>query len=511
MGVVAAIVKSELRKFVEGSDLATLAILSTYAKSEEFPSLCDILATRLETAGDLHSATLCFMCAVNVEKTVHAWCQESEAESRMHGQTVALHSLVEKVSVFARAVDQADQAIGPEVAQRFAEYASFMAAEGRLDIAAKYARFPDLSCAILKDRIFNAHPIQGYQPPPFPFDVVQIQSQAQIERQQQQQQQQHQQQQQQQRGYNSKFADGAGTNQFGASAAPKPSPAPMHPSAYGGTQGVTPSRHNNTRRYKHQAFHDSLPQQSGGYPTQQQPAYAGRAPQTPYVGQSAQSPYTGSPVPTPFPGESAAPAFPDQVQKNRPAPPQQPSYGRPQQPGFSGQQFPQQGPPSSSGNRSHEQVYSGPPSAGRTSHMPSSAYSGVPRGTGFVPAAGTSSPPIPQSTGVNPLAAAMGSSRFAKPSVDMSSHQRGGFVSSVVNKELTLKYGNATTASLSPVASATPRAGSFPPNVVPGSTENLGPQDLPIVNAFNDLVGQLQGLPLTMVRRSLCWMIAIPR
>ncbi|KAI9912189.1 hypothetical protein PsorP6_009199 [Peronosclerospora sorghi] len=313
-----------------------------------------------------------------------------------------------------------------------------MAAEGRLDIAAKYARFPDLSCAILKDRIFNAHPIQGYQPPPFPFDVVQIQSQAQIERQQQQQQQQHQQQQQQQRGYNSKFADGAGTNQFGASAAPKPSPAPMHPSAYGGTQGVTPSRHNNTRRYKKQ---------------------------------------------------------------NHPAPPQQPSYGRPQQPGFSGQQFPQQGPPSSSGNRSHEQVYSGPPSAGRTSHMPSSAYSGVPRGTGFVPAAGTSSPPIPQSTGVNPLAAAMGSSRIAKPSVDMSSHQRGGFVSSVVNKELTLKYGNATTASLSPVASATPRAGSFPPNVVPGSTENLGPQGLPIVNAFNDIVGQLQGLPLTMMEQ----------
>lgn len=95
----------------------------------------------------------------------------------------------------------------------------------------------------------------------------------------------------------------------------------------------------------------------------------------------------------------------------------------------------------------------------------------------------------------------MGSSRIAKPSVDMSSHQRDGFVSSVGNKELTLKYGNATTASLSPVANSAPKAGDFPPDVVPGSTENVGPQDLPIVNAFNDLVSQLQGLPLTMMEQ----------
>ncbi|KAG7392468.1 protein transport protein S31 [Phytophthora boehmeriae] len=217
MRVVSAIIKNELTELVEVSDLSewreTLAILSTYAKSEEFPSLCDKLASRLETAGDLHSATLCYMCAVNVEKTVNAWCKESEIESRTYGHTIALHRLVEKVSVFAMAVDQPDQSMGQEVALRFAEYASLMAAEGRLDIAAKYARFPDLSCAILKDRIYNAYPVPGYQPPPFPFDVVQVQSQAQIQQQQQQQQQQHLQQQQrqtpaqqQQRGYGNKPA-----------------------------------------------------------------------------------------------------------------------------------------------------------------------------------------------------------------------------------------------------------------------------------------------------------------
>lgn len=90
----------------------------------------------------------------------------------------------------------------------------------------------------------------------------------------------------------------------------------------------------------------------------------------------------------------------------------------------------------------------------------------------------------------------------------MSSHKKDGFVSSVGNKELTLKYGNSTNAVLSPVAAAG-QAAKFA-NVVPGSTENVSPQDMAIVNTLNDLVGQLRGLPLTMVRlvlaSSLCCM-----
>lgn len=81
----------------------------------------------------------------------------------------------------------------------------------------------------------------------------------------------------------------------------------------------------------------------------------------------------------------------------------------------------------------------------------------------------------------------------------MSSHKKDGFVSSVGNKELTLKYGNSTNAVLSPVAAAGQPAKTFA-NVVPGSTENVSPQDMAIVNILNDLVGQLRGLPLTMVR-----------
>lgn len=61
-----AIIKSELGGLVDASDLGqwqeTLAILSTYAKQEEFPELCGALAARLETeVGDRKSANLCYM------------------------------------------------------------------------------------------------------------------------------------------------------------------------------------------------------------------------------------------------------------------------------------------------------------------------------------------------------------------------------------------------------------------------------------------------------------------
>ncbi|CAM9639517.1 unnamed protein product [Scytosiphon promiscuus] len=83
--VVNAIIKSELGGLVAASDLGqwqeTLAILSTYAKQqEEFPTLCEALASRLETeAGDRKSANLCYMCAVKVPKTVEMWAEELRA------------------------------------------------------------------------------------------------------------------------------------------------------------------------------------------------------------------------------------------------------------------------------------------------------------------------------------------------------------------------------------------------------------------------------------------------
>ena len=71
LNILQAVIKSDLMDLVLKSDLAqwkeTLAILSTYGKSEEFPGLCEVLANRLENEfKDQRSATLCYMCAANV-------------------------------------------------------------------------------------------------------------------------------------------------------------------------------------------------------------------------------------------------------------------------------------------------------------------------------------------------------------------------------------------------------------------------------------------------------------
>jgi protein transport protein SEC31 len=181
--IVSAIIKSELTELVEKSDLSkwqeTLAILSTYAKSEEFATLCEALADRLESqAMDRPSANLCYMCAVNVPKTISMWADElhaaavrSGAAGRGKGSSVdptSLQEFVEKVTIFR----QADEGVALEesASALFAQYAGMLAAEGEMQTAAKYiAGSSDKECAILQDRLFHAAGGVG-MPPPFPFD-----------------------------------------------------------------------------------------------------------------------------------------------------------------------------------------------------------------------------------------------------------------------------------------------------------------------------------------------------
>ncbi|DAZ93844.1 TPA: hypothetical protein N0F65_002175, partial [Lagenidium giganteum] len=463
MRVVSAIIKNELYGLVEQSALSdwrqTLAILSTYAKSEEFPALCDKLASQLEAAGDLQSATLCYMCAVNVEKTVAAWVKESEAEAKIRGYTFALQRLVEKVSIFSQAVSDSDQAMGPDVASRFAEYSSLMAAQGRLDIAAKYARFSDVSCAILRDRIYNAAPVQGYQPPPFPFDVVNV-----IPITQQQQQAQAYGQQSyaaagqygataagqygaQATGYGAQAAQGG----YGAAQATTVGYGAAQPAAgnYGATQ-ATPAGYGATAGYgaaqATPAYQAQAPTPAYNRPTPAQPSY--QAPQaTPYGAPAQQSGYGAQPQQPAYPGQTQQTGYGGQQPGNFPAPQQPGTFNRPAQPSYPGQT------PGFS---------SGPPSTGGGAAYGFNAGGNV---------------PVPQGTGVNPLTAqtSLTSSRIAKPSVDMNSQKKDGFVSSVGNKELTLKYGNATTAVLSPMGGAGGEPANKFENVIPGSTENVTP------------------------------------
>lgn len=52
-----------------------------FAPREEWTVLCDTLASRLMTVGHTLAATLCYICAGNIEKTVEIWSRSLKLES----------------------------------------------------------------------------------------------------------------------------------------------------------------------------------------------------------------------------------------------------------------------------------------------------------------------------------------------------------------------------------------------------------------------------------------------
>ena len=81
MSITHSVVNRQLERLVAESDprawKETLAVLCTYATTDEFAPLCDALAARLRGAGrDERSATLCYICAGNVDRTVQIWLEQ---------------------------------------------------------------------------------------------------------------------------------------------------------------------------------------------------------------------------------------------------------------------------------------------------------------------------------------------------------------------------------------------------------------------------------------------------
>jgi protein transport protein SEC31 len=44
-----------------------------YARSEDWITLCDALGARLDAGHNVQAATLCYICAGNIERTVLIW------------------------------------------------------------------------------------------------------------------------------------------------------------------------------------------------------------------------------------------------------------------------------------------------------------------------------------------------------------------------------------------------------------------------------------------------------
>ena len=92
--------------------------------------LCSDLASLLQAQDSLHAATLCYICGRDLESVVKAWIAQGQA----------LPDLVEKVSLLQRSVSDGVN-VGPQLADRFSEYAQILATQGRVQESLQYISF----------------------------------------------------------------------------------------------------------------------------------------------------------------------------------------------------------------------------------------------------------------------------------------------------------------------------------------------------------------------------------
>jgi protein transport protein SEC31 len=186
LSVVGAIIQNDLGPLVQKSDLAnwqeTLAILSTYGKSDEFPTLCIALGDKLDAAGDHSDASLCYMCALSLNKAVKHWRMKLKKQSSSEGGSInlnALHDFVVKVSIFLQAAGFSES-LTSEDEELFSSYAEKLAGQGLLVTAAKYCKGESISSKILRDRLYRSRASQkcleamGGKAPEFPFSLADV-------------------------------------------------------------------------------------------------------------------------------------------------------------------------------------------------------------------------------------------------------------------------------------------------------------------------------------------------
>ncbi|XP_078812171.1 protein transport protein Sec31A isoform X7 [Oryzias latipes] len=177
--LISAVVTKDWHDILRTCDLQNwkeaLAAVMTYARPEEFSSLCDLLGGRLEAAEDAQlksQACLCYICAGNVEKLVSCGTRAQAGHSPL-----SLQDLVEKVVVLRQAVEQTQRsgpaAIGVLLAEKMSLYANLLAAQGSLATAITY--LPDdtnqVSVQQLRNRLSRALGHQVAAPPTHPQGV----------------------------------------------------------------------------------------------------------------------------------------------------------------------------------------------------------------------------------------------------------------------------------------------------------------------------------------------------
>ncbi|XP_077099411.1 protein transport protein Sec31A isoform X5 [Siphateles boraxobius] len=162
--LISAVVMKDWSDILETCDLQNwkeaLAAVMTYAKPDEFSSLCGLLGSRLEASEDStlqDQACLCYICAGTVEQLVAHWAKAQESTGPL-----SLQELVEKVVVLQRAVVKTQAGISPDMgallAEKMNQYASLLASQGSLQTAISYlpTNTQQVSVQKLRDRLSRA-------------------------------------------------------------------------------------------------------------------------------------------------------------------------------------------------------------------------------------------------------------------------------------------------------------------------------------------------------------------
>ncbi|XP_058197427.1 protein transport protein SEC31 homolog B-like isoform X1 [Rhododendron vialii] len=169
--VVSAMVNNDLASLVNTRPLKswkeTLALLCTFAQGEEWSSLCDSLASRLMTVGNTLPATLCYICAGNIDKTVEIWSRSLTSEYAGRSYVDHLQDLMEKTIVLALATGQ--KQFSASLCKLVEKYAEILASQGILTTAMEYLKLMgtdelSLELMILQDRIARSTEIENEVP-----------------------------------------------------------------------------------------------------------------------------------------------------------------------------------------------------------------------------------------------------------------------------------------------------------------------------------------------------------
>ncbi|NWS72056.1 SC31A protein, partial [Crotophaga sulcirostris] len=162
--LITAVVTKNWEEIVQSCDLQNwreaLAAVLTYARPEEFSTLCNLLGNRLESEEDSllqTQACLCYICAGNVEKLISCWTKAQDGNSPL-----SLQDLIEKVVILRKAVQLTQavdsNAVGALLAEKMSQYANLLAAQGSLAAALTFlpADTNQPNIMLLRDRLCKA-------------------------------------------------------------------------------------------------------------------------------------------------------------------------------------------------------------------------------------------------------------------------------------------------------------------------------------------------------------------